>query len=88
MSIQIKNTTELSIVHSPGVCGGRAIIAGTRIPVWTLHKSWLLGATDTQLLQAYPVLTEHELHAARLYVQIHREEINKDIQEQVQYMSH
>lgn len=46
------------IEKTPGVCGGDACIAGTRIPVWSLVNSRKLGMADGQLLDAYPTLED------------------------------
>lgn len=39
-----------------GVCGGAARVAGTRIPVWQLEQARRWGATEAELLGAYPGL--------------------------------
>ncbi len=38
------------IAKTPGVCGGDACIAGTRIPVWVLVDYRRLGTSDSELL--------------------------------------
>ncbi|KYG06927.1 type III restriction endonuclease subunit R [Sorangium cellulosum] len=70
------------IVRTPGVCGGSARVAGTRIPVWTLHALWRAGASDEQVLAAYPALSLDQLRATRDYVERHRDEIARDLREQ------
>ena len=42
------------IERTPGVCGGDACIAGTRIPVWVLEGFRRLGWTDATILASYP----------------------------------
>jgi uncharacterized protein (DUF433 family) len=69
------------IESTPGVCGGVARIAGTRIPVWTLVGYKLLGATDLTLLQAYPTLTAEDLSHAWSYYREHKGEIDQQIAE-------
>jgi uncharacterized protein (DUF433 family) len=63
------------IEATPGVCGGDACIAGTRIPVWLLEQARRLGATDADLLRAYPPLSESDLGNAWTYADSHRAEM-------------
>lgn len=69
------------IERTPGVCGGSACIAGTRIPVWGLEEARRQGATEAQLLVSYPVLRAENLAQAWVYVETHRAEIDQDIRE-------
>lgn len=69
------------IVKSPGVVGGAARIADTRLAVWGLI-SWLkVGWTEEDLLQNYPTLSRKALAAARQYYQDHKDEIDREIDE-------
>lgn len=61
----------------PGVCGGEACIARTRIPVWLLARARQLGASEATLLQAYPALRAEDLVNAWAYVQLHPTEIEE-----------
>ena len=72
----------LKIQKTPGVCGGRACVGNTRIPVWTLISFFQQGATDEDMLQAYPVLTVDHLNLVREYYETNCAEINRDIREQ------
>jgi uncharacterized protein (DUF433 family) len=67
--------------RTPGVVGGSARIAHTRIPVWTLENYRRLGATEEQLLEMYPGLRDVDVHAARAYAARHVDEIERDIAE-------
>ncbi|MFN0013969.1 MAG: DUF433 domain-containing protein [Saprospiraceae bacterium] len=69
------------IEKTPGVCGGDACIAGTRIPVWSLVNSRRLGMSDGQLLDAYPTLTRQDLTNARQYYDANQKEIDELITE-------
>jgi len=69
------------IVSRQGVCGGRACIDGTRIPIWVLERARQLGATETKLLEMYPDLSLPELANAWRYVDSHRDEIEQQIRE-------
>jgi uncharacterized protein (DUF433 family) len=67
------------VVRTPGVCGGRARIAGTRITVWGLVRHGQLGLTDDAILEATPGLSREQLEAALLYGAEHAEEIARDL---------
>lgn len=70
------------ITSAPGVCGGDPCIIRTRIPVWLLESLRRQGATDAELLDAYPSLHAQDLMNAWTYVSAHRDEIDRQIAEQ------
>jgi uncharacterized protein (DUF433 family) len=72
------------IERTAGVCGGRACIAGTRIPVWGLEEARRQGGTEAQLLLSYPGLRAEDLAQAWAYVQTHADEIDQDLRENAQ----
>jgi uncharacterized protein (DUF433 family) len=51
----------------PNVMGGRACIAGTRVPVHIILGHLGSGATMSELLAGYPFLTEADVRAAMAY---------------------
>lgn len=67
------------ITKTPGVCGGEACIAGTRIAVWLLVEAQQLGISEAQLLQDYPHLTAADLVNAWAYADAYPSEIEKAI---------
>jgi uncharacterized protein (DUF433 family) len=69
------------ISKKPDRCGGDACIRETRIPVWVLVGYRRLGASDADILQAYPGLTPADLEAAGDYAAANREEIDGAIRE-------
>ncbi len=69
------------IESNTGVAGGVACIVRTRIPVWLLEQARLLGATDADLLQAYPSLRAEDLANARSYARTHSDELAQLIAE-------
>jgi len=69
------------IDRTPGVCGGDARIIRTRIPVWVLERARRLGASETDLLRAYPTLRADDLANAWLYVHAQPDEIDQQIRE-------
>jgi len=69
------------IETDPSVSGGEACIVRTRIPVWVLEQSRRLGTSEADILRNYPSLRAEDLANAWAYVRAHREEINKQIEE-------
>jgi uncharacterized protein (DUF433 family) len=67
------------IDRTPGVVGGDACIAGTRIPVWDLVQYRQMGASDLKILEAYPQITSMDLCHAWAYAQAFPEEIAQAI---------
>ncbi len=63
----------------PEVCGGDPCVVRTRIPVWTLVQARRLGASEADLLKAYPVLNAEDLAEAWAYCRTHREAIEAQI---------
>ncbi len=70
-----------AITRTPGVCGGRACIAGTRITVWGLVAHKNLGLDERAILAAVPSLTPEQLSAALRYADENAAEIAHDIAE-------
>ena len=69
------------ITRLTDVCGGRSIIAGTRIPVWSLIQWFKLGMTVEEVMREFPQLSPSQVHDAFSYYYDHTDEIEKDIQE-------
>ncbi len=69
------------ISKKPDRCGGDACIRETRIPVWVLVNYRRLGASDADVLRAYPGLTPADLEAAWEYAAANLAEIDRAIRE-------
>ena len=74
------NSINERIVKSPGVCGGRAHIAGHRVRVqdivsWHEHQ----GMTPDEIVSHVPSITLADVHAALAYYFDHVEEIQEEI---------
>jgi uncharacterized protein (DUF433 family) len=67
------------IERTPGVCGGAACIAGTRIAVWVLEGYRRLGWTESKMLASYPTLRAPDLVRAWAYADANRAEIDEEI---------
>lgn len=76
-----QTTASAGIEKTPGVCGGEARIAGTRIPVWLLVGFQQQGLSDAELLENYPRLNAADLVHAREYAAAHPAEITNAIRE-------
>lgn len=79
--------SEVKIVHPyitsiKGVCGGRFIIKGTRIPVWIV-VGWLQRGYSPELIkkEIYPQLSLSEIYDALSFYYENQEIIDKDIAE-------
>src|SRR5215207_4530546 len=69
------------IESTPGVVGGSACIVRTRIPVWLLEQARRLGSSEADLRLAYPSLRAEDLVNAWAYARTHRDEIDREIEE-------
>ena len=61
------------------ICGGKAHVIRTRIPVWLLEALRRGGRTDAGLLADYPSLTAEDLANAWNYARSHRMEMDEEI---------
>lgn len=76
-------STAVNIEHvtkTPGVCGGRACLAGHRIRVadvvvWHERR----GYSPDEIVAMFPGVTLADVHAALAYYFDHREEIDDDL---------
>ena len=67
------------IEKTPGVCGGDACIAGTRIPVWGLVDYRRIGATDDHILKSFTHISATDLENAWAYAAQYPDEIEAAI---------
>ena len=61
------------------LCGGRAVVAGTRIRVATILTCYRQGMTVEEILQEYSHLRPADVHDALAYAYEHAEEIEADL---------
>jgi uncharacterized protein (DUF433 family) len=52
------------IVASPDICGGRARIEGTRVPVSDILSALAAGESADEIVEALPYLTHADIDAA------------------------
>lgn len=67
-----------NIEKVPDRCGGRAVVAGTRIRVSVILTCYRQGMSVEEILQQYPHLRPADVHDALAYAYDHPEEIAAD----------
>jgi uncharacterized protein (DUF433 family) len=75
----MENVIVNHITKTPGVCGGKACIAGHRIRVMDIvvwHE--LRGHGADEIVTMFPGITQADVHAALTYYFDNREEIDGD----------
>ncbi len=68
------------VTHTPGICGGRPVVQGTRTPVKVLVGYYRMGYSPTEILAGFPDLTPAQLHDALSYYYDHQAEIDADME--------
>ncbi|MBO1346650.1 MAG: DUF433 domain-containing protein [Hormoscilla sp. GUM202] len=76
-----KITLGRGIEKNPGVCGGSACIAGTRMTVWGLVEARRLGYSEADLLTSYPSIEATDIANAWAYAEAFPDEIETEIAE-------
>lgn len=78
----IKRTMHPHIVKTPGVCGGAAIIEGTRIAVWHIVGYYYkVGMSVEAILSDWDYLTPAQVFDALAYYHDNRQEIDRLLRE-------
>jgi uncharacterized protein (DUF433 family) len=67
------------LVKTPGVCGGRIRIDGTRITVHRIATLYKQGQTAEDIAQTYPHLSLGQVYTALAYYHTNREEIEAEL---------
>ena len=65
------------ITKTPGICGGKACIAGHRIRVMDIvayHEKW--GRSAYEIVDIFPDITLADVYAALAYYHDHKDEID------------
>ena len=68
-----------TLVRTPGTCGGRLRIGGTRMTVnqiVTLHKQ---GLSATQIIERYPQRTFSEIYTVLAWYYDHQAEFDREL---------
>jgi len=70
------------ITNDPTICGGSAVIHGSRFPVRSVATYVLQhGCTSEELVAKFPHLTLAQIHDALAYYYDNREDIDREIVE-------
>ena len=75
MSVVLDNM----LVRTPGVCGGRIRIGGTRITVHRIATLYKQGQTAEDIARTYPHLSLGQIYTVLAYYHANREEIESDL---------
>jgi uncharacterized protein (DUF433 family) len=82
---EVHRTAYPHIVKIEGVCGGQAIIEGTRLAVWHLVGYYYkVGMSVEDILAEWDYLTPAQVFSALAYYHDHRQEID-EVREQNSY---
>src|SRR5687767_448552 len=83
----MNNDAFLAIEQTPGTCGGKPRIAGTRIKVSLIATlSERNRMTPDEIVEAYPHLTLAQVHSALAYYWEHRDEVEQEIREEQSFV--
>jgi len=75
------------VTRKKDVCGGKAVITGTRIKVEQIAVEFeRMGWSADQIIQAHPHLTLAQVHGALSYYYDNAKEINSDIRSGEQFV--
>jgi uncharacterized protein (DUF433 family) len=78
----VSSSAQDRIARTPGVCGGKAVIAGHRIRVLdivVLHEHQ--GMSADEIVSHFPTITLADVHAALAYYFDHLDEIRQEMHE-------
>ncbi len=79
MGMPMSKTDYRNIEKKSDVCGGRAVVAGTRIRVAIVLSAYRQGVSIEEIVQQYPHLRPGDVHDALAYAYEHADEIEADI---------
>lgn len=78
---QTTRTEHPYVVMTPGTCGGRPRIDGTRLSVEWLVKQLRAGDSPDDIVEIWPQVTLAALYSALSYYHDHRDEIDPIIED-------
>lgn len=70
------------ITRTPGVLGGKPCIRGHRVGVHRVAGWWKVGLTIEEIGERLSSLTPAEIHVALAYYHLHRQEIERYLEEE------
>jgi uncharacterized protein (DUF433 family) len=75
----MSTTLDSILVRTPGVCGGRIRIDGTRITVHRIATLYRQGQTAEDIAQTYPHLSLGQIYTSLAYYHANREPIDAEL---------
>ena len=78
MEQTITKTSHPHIIKKTGVCGGRPVIEGTRIPVWCIVGYIRMGMDVEEIVQDFPFLNMAQVYDALSYYYDNQKEIDEE----------
>lgn len=75
----MSTTLDSLLVRSPGVCGGRIRIDGTRITVHRIAVLYKQGQNAEEVARTYPHLSLGQVYAALAYYHANRDEVEAEL---------
>ena len=70
------------LVRTPGVCGGRLRIDGTRVTVHQIATLYKRGESAEDMVQHFPHLALGQIYAALAYYHSDRDAVEKELAEE------
>ena len=75
----MSTTLDSMLTRTPGICGGRIRIDGTRITVHRIATLYRQGQTAEDMAQTYPDLSLGKIYAALAYYPANRDPIDTEL---------
>ena len=75
----MSTTLDSMLVRTPGVCGGRLRIEGTRINVHRIATLYRQGQMAEDIAQTYPHLALGQIYAALAWYHANRDEVDSEL---------
>lgn len=76
-----KINTHPYVTFDQTICGGKALIHGTRIPIWSIVKWYKSGLSTEEILREFPHVPPAKIYAAFSYYYENEDDIEHDITE-------
>ncbi len=71
------------LTSSPGVCGGRLRIDGTRVTVLQIVTLYKRGETPEEIASNFPQVSLAHVHAALAYYHSHQTEVEQELADEL-----
>ncbi len=75
----MSTTLDAMLVKTPGICGGKLRIDGTRITVHRIVVLYKKGQSPEEIAQTYPHLSLGQIYTALAYYHSNRDQIESEL---------